>query len=153
MKKFDLMAGSLGNGITVFNRAVEVSGDYQKVAHIDSKRRITWYLKNPPESVSDFVNAIADGPNQPVSSTQTDQFVFEMNSDEIRLLDLERRCKREIHEYSQSEKDILEAAVLAKTQKELEELVSKTKIRTIQDYIILKGTIISNLRISRRGNA
>jgi hypothetical protein len=76
-RKFDLGAGHLGNGITVWNRAKEVGGDYEKIAHIASNRKITWYLKNPPKEVIDYVEKIAKGKNPSVSTTQKDQKVFD----------------------------------------------------------------------------
>jgi len=60
-RAFDLGSGHLGNGILVWNRAREVHGDYEKVAHIDSDRNIKWYIKNPPREVVDYVNDIATG--------------------------------------------------------------------------------------------
>jgi len=43
-RKFDLGAGHLGNGVTVWNRAREVDGDYEKIAHIGPDRKITWWI-------------------------------------------------------------------------------------------------------------
>lgn len=39
----ELGFGHLGNGISVWDRLHEEHGDYQKVAHIDSDRKITYY--------------------------------------------------------------------------------------------------------------
>lgn len=44
MKKFDIMFGCLGNGITVFNRAVTINHDYPTIAHISNGGRITYYI-------------------------------------------------------------------------------------------------------------
>jgi hypothetical protein len=76
-RKFDLGAGHLGNGITVWNRAREVHGDYEKIAHIDADRVVTYYLQGviPPE-VKSYVHDIVTGPNPSISTTQTDQKVF-----------------------------------------------------------------------------
>ncbi len=41
--------GFLGNGLTVANRAKEVNGDYEHIAHISNGGNITWYVK--PESI------------------------------------------------------------------------------------------------------
>lgn len=46
MKKFDLFMGCLGNGITVFNKAVTEHGDYKYIAHIRETGKIKWYV-NP----------------------------------------------------------------------------------------------------------
>ena len=74
-RKFDLGSGTLGNGISVWNRAKEVHGDYEKIAHIDRNRKITYYIKNPPREVKKYVEGIAKGKNPNISSTQS-QKVF-----------------------------------------------------------------------------
>ena len=43
--------GYLGNGLTVWNRAVEVNGDYQTIAHISPEGEITFYVQDLPQSV------------------------------------------------------------------------------------------------------
>ena len=74
--KFDLGHGHLGNGITVWNKAKEEHGDYQMIAHIDPSRKISYRIKNPPQEVIDYVEAIAKGKNMGISTTQSDQKVF-----------------------------------------------------------------------------
>ena len=66
-RKFDLGSGTMGNGIVVWNKAKEVHGDYEKVAHIDSNRKVKYYIKNPPKQVKDYVEKIAKGKNPAVS--------------------------------------------------------------------------------------
>ena len=44
MKKFELFAGCLGNGITICNKAVMEYGDYKKVAHISNGGNIRLYV-------------------------------------------------------------------------------------------------------------
>lgn len=46
MKKFELFLGCLGNGITVYNKAVTVNGDYKTIAHIAQCGKIRWHV-NP----------------------------------------------------------------------------------------------------------
>ena len=79
-RKFDLGHGALGNGVTVWNRAKEVHGDYEKVAHIGADRKIKWYIKNPPKAVKDYVEKIAKGKNFAASSSQPDKKVFKEGS-------------------------------------------------------------------------
>jgi|GEM_PF-3595062 len=43
--------GYLGNGLTVWNRAVEESGDYQTIAHISDEGEIHYYVDGLPEDV------------------------------------------------------------------------------------------------------
>jgi hypothetical protein len=75
-RRFDLMSGHLGNGITVFNKAREIHGDYERIAHIDPSRKVSWYIDNPPREVVDYVQDIVDGPNMGVSVTQPYNKVF-----------------------------------------------------------------------------
>ncbi len=49
--EFDIGMGYLGNGLTVWNRAVEVNGDYQNIAHISPEGEITFYVQDLPQSV------------------------------------------------------------------------------------------------------
>ena len=48
---FDIGMGYLGNGLTVWNRAVEESGDYQTIAHINDEGEIHYYVDGLPEDV------------------------------------------------------------------------------------------------------
>jgi len=43
--------GYLGNGLTVWNRAVEENGDYQNIAHISSEGEIRYYVDGLPDDV------------------------------------------------------------------------------------------------------
>lgn len=75
-RKFDLGSGTMGNGVVVWNRAKEVHGDYEKVAHIDSNRKVTYYIKKPPKEVTKYVEGIAKGKNFGASTSQPDMKVF-----------------------------------------------------------------------------
>lgn len=48
---FDIGMGYLGNGLTVWNRAVEENGDYQNIAHISSEGEIHYYVDGLPEDI------------------------------------------------------------------------------------------------------
>ena len=48
---FDIGMGYLGNGLTVWNRAVEENGDYQNIAHISNEGEINYYVDGLPEYV------------------------------------------------------------------------------------------------------
>lgn len=85
-RKFDLGSGHMGNGITVWNRAKEVHGDYEKVAHVDRNRKITYYIKNPPKQVKDYVEKIAKGKNPNISATQSGKVFKEEKVDEMNLM-------------------------------------------------------------------
>ncbi len=49
---FDIGMGYLGNGLTVWNRAVEENGDYQTLAHISDEGEIRYYVDGLPEDVA-----------------------------------------------------------------------------------------------------
>lgn len=49
--KFELFGGCLGNGTTVYNKAVMENGDYKKICHISNAGTIKWYISNPSSYV------------------------------------------------------------------------------------------------------
>ena len=58
--KYDIGMGYLGNGLTVWNRAVEVNGDYQNLAHISPEGEITYYVQNLPQSIVERIEQAAE---------------------------------------------------------------------------------------------
>ena len=48
---FDIGMGYLGNGLTVWNRAVEENGDYQTIAHISDEGEIRYYVDGLSDDV------------------------------------------------------------------------------------------------------
>ena len=48
---FDIGMGYLGNGLTVWNRAVEENSDYQTIAHISDEGEIRYYVDGLPDDV------------------------------------------------------------------------------------------------------
>ena len=59
--RYDIGMGSLGNGITLWNRNVEKAGDYKKIAHIAPNGKITNHEKRQPKEVTAFIQKIAKG--------------------------------------------------------------------------------------------
>jgi hypothetical protein len=87
-KKFDLGSGTMGNGVVIWNRAKEVHGDYENVAHIDQNRKIKYYIKNPPKEVITYVENIAKGKNFSASASQSHMKVFKEGAlDESSFID------------------------------------------------------------------
>jgi len=82
-RKFDLGSGTMGNGVVIWNRAKEVHGDYEKVAHIDQNRKVKYYIKNPPKQVKDYVEKIAKGKNFAASTSQPHMKVFKEEKNDI----------------------------------------------------------------------
>ena len=74
-RKFDIGCGHLGNGLLVWNRNKEVSGDFEKVAHINADREITYYIENLPSEVLTQVESYAKT-NPSVSTSQPEIKVF-----------------------------------------------------------------------------
>ena len=62
-KEYDLSYGFLGNGITVWNRAVEVDRDYVTVAHIETDRSVKFYDKDMPHEVKQRIDTVANSPD------------------------------------------------------------------------------------------
>lgn len=48
---YDIGMGYLGNGLTVWNRAVEEHGDYQTIAHISNEGEIKYYVDGLPDDL------------------------------------------------------------------------------------------------------
>ena len=57
---YDIGMGYLGNGLTVWNRAVEVNGDYQNIAHISPEGKITYYVQDLPQSIVERIEQAAE---------------------------------------------------------------------------------------------
>ena len=66
----DLQFGTLGNGITVWDRNTEVNGDYQKIAHISINRQITYYVDNLTFDEHSRVEDMANNSDPNVSMSQ-----------------------------------------------------------------------------------
>ena len=73
--KYDLIYCSMGNGLTIYNRAVEEHGDYKKIAHIDRDRKVTFYDKKLPTNIKENIITEACTNNTNISATQ-DQKIF-----------------------------------------------------------------------------
>ena len=58
--EYDIGMGYLGNGLTVWNRAVDVNGDYQNIAHISPEGEITFYVQDLPQSVVERIRQAAE---------------------------------------------------------------------------------------------
>ena len=61
---FDIGMGYLGNGLTVWNRAVEENGDYQNIAHISPDGEINYYVEAMPEDVVARIEQAAEQEKQ-----------------------------------------------------------------------------------------
>jgi hypothetical protein len=57
--KYDIGAGSMGNGTTFWNRAQEVRGDYKTIAHISDNGKVTFYDKKLPDDVKKHIEDYA----------------------------------------------------------------------------------------------
>jgi len=59
-KEYDIAAGRLGNGLTVWNRNETKDGDYKAVAFISEAKEIR-YTEELPEPVRSQVERLRDG--------------------------------------------------------------------------------------------
>jgi hypothetical protein len=55
-KKYDIGAGHMGNGLTIWNRAEEQYGDYKIIAHIDPNGKISIRDKGIPSNVMKMID-------------------------------------------------------------------------------------------------
>lgn len=62
--EYDIGMGYLGNGLTVWNRAVEVNHDYQNIAHISTEGEITYYVDGLPDDVIARIEQAAEQERQ-----------------------------------------------------------------------------------------
>jgi|GEM_PF-908295 len=59
VKIFDVGSGYMGNGISYWNRAEEIHGDYKTIAHIEPDRYVTFYEPLPKEVKQEIINYAA----------------------------------------------------------------------------------------------
>ena len=59
-KKYDVGAGYMGNGLTIWNRAEEEHGDYRIIAHIDPYGKISIRDKEIPSDVMKMIKDWAE---------------------------------------------------------------------------------------------
>ena len=69
-KKYDLGYGTVGHGLSVWNRLEIVQGDYRPIAHIYADRSIVFFDANLPESVKAQVRKVANTSELTISATQ-----------------------------------------------------------------------------------
>lgn len=78
---FDIGMGYLGNGLTVWNRAVEENGDYQNIAHISSEGEIHYYVDGLPDDVVAKIEQAAAQEQQKALFTATYKIGDKVNLD------------------------------------------------------------------------
>ena len=61
---YDIGMGYLGNGLTVWNRAVEEHGDYQTIAHISNEGEVKYYVDGLPDDVITRIEQAAEQERQ-----------------------------------------------------------------------------------------
>jgi hypothetical protein len=71
--KYDIGAGSMGNGTTFWNRAEEEFGDYKKIAHVSDNGEVKFYDKTLPSNVKkhieDYAKTQKESVNEAASRT------------------------------------------------------------------------------------
>lgn len=72
-KASNLGFGSLGNGITVWDRTREKNGDYLGIAHIDSYRNVKYYDVTISQEQKDKIEHFAKTEDPTASITQPDK--------------------------------------------------------------------------------
>lgn len=59
-KKYDVGAGFMGNGLTIWNRAEEENNDYRIIAHIDPYGKISIRDKEIPSNIMNMIKDWAE---------------------------------------------------------------------------------------------
>lgn len=59
-KKYDIGSGFMGNGLTIWNRAVEKRGEYEIIAHISKQGDLKIYDKELPNDIKKMFQIWAD---------------------------------------------------------------------------------------------
>jgi hypothetical protein len=59
-KKYDIGSGWMGNGLTIWNRAEEMNGDYKQIAHISKDGTLKIYDKALPNDIKKMFQMWAD---------------------------------------------------------------------------------------------
>jgi len=79
-KKMNLGFGKMGNGTTVYNKSVEVNGDYKIIAHISDNGKIDWKIKRIPSEVKKEVEAMAKKSNESVNESISQSDIYKVYS-------------------------------------------------------------------------
>ncbi len=88
LSRYDLGYGTMGNGLTVWNRKEEENGDYKTIAHIGADRSVTFYDDNLPDAIRGQIQEVARTAELMVSATQ-DTLVFHDQAEETPAQEVE----------------------------------------------------------------
>ena len=58
--KYDIGMARKGNGVTIYNKAEEVKGDYKTIAHIDNKGNVKFLDKKLPSNIKKMIELESD---------------------------------------------------------------------------------------------
>ena len=70
LSRYSLGFGTMGNGVTVWNRLEEEHGDYKTIAHIDPDRSVTFYDDGLPDMIKEQIQNFAATETMTISATQ-----------------------------------------------------------------------------------
>ena len=72
--KYDIGAGSMGNGTTFWNRAEEEFGEYKKLAHVSDNGMVKFYDKSLPSNVKKHIEDYAKTQTESVNEAKAGDF-------------------------------------------------------------------------------
>lgn len=86
-KKYELGFGSMGNGTTVWNRAVKAGADYPTIAHISNEGVVNYYGKEYPAEVKKEIEDFAAKQKKPsveksVDAADAEVYIEYLNKDD-----------------------------------------------------------------------
>ena len=97
--KYDIGAGSMGNGTTFWNRAEEEFGDYKKIAHVSNNGEVKFYDKTLPSNVKKHIEDYAKTQKESVNEGVKLSLVDPNTNKFIKTLSLDRT-------YREAEKEV-----------------------------------------------
>jgi hypothetical protein len=140
--KYDIGAGSMGNGTTFWNRAEEEFGDYKKIAHVSDNGVVKFYDKTLPSNVKKHIEDYAKTQKESVNE------VIIRKGTKIRMY---LNGKSDIIDYVLEKPNYYNAVKGGKTNlfKVINSTTSKVKVGSTQDFSTtdLKSMIKSNIAL------
>ena len=89
MEKFELFVGCLGNGTTVCNKAVEIDGDFQHIAHIQPWGKVNFLVSTDkiPDDAMKKIETIAENDKKAFKNDLEQHFKSNTSGLYYKLLD------------------------------------------------------------------
>jgi len=105
---YDIGMARKGNGITIYNKAVEENGDFKNIAHIDNKGNVKFFDKKLPSKIKKMIELEANKMKESVNEIGNTMKLKDLIKESIGLGDLPSsklmKMKMTLKELEESEK-------------------------------------------------